>query len=147
MNQITIREVNSNDYKSLVQLFSEFATFEKTPNKMANSVNRMLAEEEHINGFVALNLNGEIIGYVTYFYAYFTWIGKSLYMDDLYVKPDYRGQGVGSKLIKKVIQFAKSNGCHKIRWQVSEWNKPAIEFYQSIGASIDSVESNCDLTF
>ncbi len=141
----TIREINTNDYSDLISLFKEFATFEKLPDKMTNSVDKMMAEQEYFNGFAAINDSGKIIGYVTYFYAYYTWTGKSLYMDDLYVKPEYRGQSIGSKLISKIITHAKTTDCHKVKWQVSEWNKPAIDFYKSLGATIDSVESNCDL--
>jgi GNAT superfamily N-acetyltransferase len=141
----TIRAINTDDYPELISLFTEFAAFEKLPEKMTNSVDKMIAEQEYINGFVAINDFGEIVGYVTYFYAYYTWIGKSLYMDDLYVKAEFRGHGIGTKLINEVIKYAKTTNCHKVRWQVSEWNKPAIDFYKSLGASINSVESNCDL--
>ena len=142
---ITIREIKADDFTGLIKLFTEFATFEKTPEKMANTVDRMTVEQEFFNGFVALNDSEEIVGYVTHFFAYYTWIGKSLYMDDLYVKEDFRGHCIGTELINKVIEYAKTTNCQKVKWQVSEWNKPAIEFYKSLGASIDSVESNCDL--
>jgi GNAT superfamily N-acetyltransferase len=142
---ITIREIKADDFTGLITLFTEFATFEKTPEKMTNTVDRMTVEQEFFNGFVALNDSEEIVGYVTHFFAYYTWIGKSLYMDDLYVKEEFRGHGVGTELINKVIEYAKTTNCQKVKWQVSEWNKPAIEFYKSLGASIDSVESNCDL--
>lgn len=143
--KITIRQIKVDDYAELISLFTEFATFEKLPEKMTNSVDKMIAEQEYFNGFVALNDLGEIVGYVTFFYAYYTWIGKSLYMDDLYVNAKFRGHGIGTKLINEVIKCAKTTNCHKVRWQVSEWNKPAIDFYKSLGASIDNVESNCDL--
>ena len=142
---ITIREIKADDFPGLITLFTEFATFEKTPEKMINTVDRMTVEQEFFNGFVALNDSEEIVGYVTHFFAYYTWIGKSLYMDDLYVKEEFRGHGIGTELINKVIEYAKTTNCQKVKWQVSEWNKPAIEFYKSLGASIDSVESNCDL--
>ena len=142
---ITIREIKADDFTGLIKLFTEFATFEKTPEKMINTVDRMTVEQEFFNGFVALNDSEEIVGYVTHFFAYYTWIGKSLYMDDLYVKEEFRGHGIGTELINKVIEYAKTTNCQKVKWQVSEWNKPAIEFYKSLGASIDSVESNCDL--
>lgn len=111
---------------------------------MINSVEQMTEESDYVNGFVVENDSGELIGYATCFYAYFTWIGKSLYMDDLYVKPDYRRQGLGQKLIDSVINKAKLDKCKKVRWQVSNWNQNAIDFYKSIGATVDSVESNCD---
>jgi GNAT superfamily N-acetyltransferase len=145
MIYITIRQIKVDDYVELISLFTEFAIFEKLPEKMINSVDKMIAEQEYFNGFVALNGIGEIVGYATYFFAYYTWVGKSLYMDDLYVKAKFRGHGIGTKLINEVIKYAKTTNCHKVRWQVSEWNKPAIDFYKSLGASIDNVESNCDL--
>jgi len=140
-----IREITESDYASLISLFQEFAIFEKLPDKMTNSVDQMKAESEFIHGFVALSDDNVIVAYVTYFFTYYTWIGKSLYMDDLYVTKDFRGLGIGSKLINKVIEQAKSKKCSKLRWQVSEWNEPAIEFYKSLGAVVDSIELNCDL--
>jgi RimJ/RimL family protein N-acetyltransferase len=62
-----------------------------------------------------------------------------------YVTPQFRGNAIGTHLIDRVIRYAKETGCHRLRWQVSEWNKPAIDFYRKIGAEIDSVEQNCDL--
>ncbi len=142
---IKIRDIKEKDYPRLIELFKEFSEFEKLPEKMVNSVERMTEEKDYITGFAAVNEDGMIVGYATYFFAYYTWIGKSMYLDDLYVQQEYRGKGLGTKLIGKVIEFAKSQKCNKIKWQVSEWNKPAIEFYKSLGADISSVESNCDL--
>lgn len=147
MTDITIRAVDEKDFPQLVDLFSEFALFEKMPDKMVNSVDRMIAERDFFNCLVAVTSDDQIIGYATYFFAYYTWIGKSLYMDDLYVKPEFRGNGVGTRLIKHVTYLAKNSGCHKLRWQVSKWNEPAIDFYKGIGASIDNTEQNCDLIF
>ena len=144
---VTIRKIEESDYLVLISLFKEFALFEKLPEKMTNSVEQMLREKEYFTGFVALNDADEIVGYATYFFGYYTWIGKSLYMDDLYVRPNFRGAGVGTKLINEVITFAKAENCKKLRWQVSEWNQPAIDFYKSLGANVDAVESNCDLVF
>ena len=113
---------------------------------MINNVEQMTEESNYLNGYVIENDSGGLIGYATYFYAYFTWIGKSLYMDDLYVKPDYRRQGLGQKLIDSVIDKAKADKCKKVRWQVSKWNQNAIDFYKSIGAQVDNIESNCDFS-
>jgi GNAT superfamily N-acetyltransferase len=144
---VTIRKIDECDFLVLISLFKEFALFEKLPEKMTNSVEQMLREKEYLTGFVAVNDADEIVGYATYFFGYYTWIGKSLYMDDLYVRPNFRGAGVGTKLINEVIAFAKAENCKKLRWQVSEWNQPAIDFYKSLGANVDAVESNCDLVF
>ena len=144
---VTIRKIEQRDFPVLISLFKEFALFEKLPEKMTNSVEQMLSEKEYLTGLVAVNPADEILGYATYFFAYYTWIGKSLYMDDLYVRPDYRGSGVGTMLINEIIAFAKAENCKKLRWQVSEWNQPAIDFYKSLGANVDAVESNCELVF
>ncbi len=141
-----IREIEPEDYKELIKLFQEFALFEKLPDKMKNSEELMHMESDYINGFVAIDSDNNIIGYVTYFFAYYTWIGKSMYMDDLYVKQNFRGKEIGSILIKNVIEKAKVTECKKLRWQVSEWNQSAIKFYKNLGATVDNVESNCDLS-
>jgi GNAT superfamily N-acetyltransferase len=145
--EFKIRPIESTDYEDLVSMFKEFATFQKSPEKMLNSEELMKEEGDFLNGFVLENGFGELIGYTTYFYAYFTWIGKSMYLDDLYVKPDYRGKGLGQKLINSVISEARLNNCKKVRWQVSEWNRNAIEFYENLGAEIDNAKSNCDYWF
>jgi GNAT superfamily N-acetyltransferase len=147
MTDIIIRPVDEKDFPQIVDLFSEFALFEKLPDRMVNSVDLMIAEKEFFNCFVAVSTDDQVIGYATYFFAYYTWIGKSLYMDDLYVKPEYRGSGIGTRLINRVADFAKKSKCHKLRWQVSQWNEPAIAFYKSLGASINNTEQNCDLIF
>jgi len=142
---IKIRSVEERDFAQIVELFKEFATFEKLPEKMTNSVDKMLAEKDFFTCFVAETGDKKIVGYATYFFCYYTWIGKSLYMDDLYVKPEYRASGIGTMLINKVIEFARHSQCRKLRWQVSGWNKPAIGFYTNIGATIEDTEHNCDL--
>jgi len=102
-------------------------------------------EKQYFNCFVAETPDNKIIGYATYIFSYHTWIGKSLYMDDLYVKEEFRQQGIGKRLLDSVIGFAKKEKCHKVRWQVSKWNNNAQEFYKKMGADIDDVELNCDL--
>ncbi len=144
---IQIRPIEEADFTQLIALFKEFAIFEKAPELMTNTVEKMKAEKDYIKGFTAINEENAIIGYATCFFAYYTWIGKSFYMDDLYVKPEYRAQGIGTKLINSIIELAKKENCSKLRWQVSEWNTPAIGFYKSLGAQINETERNCDLIF
>ena len=143
--KFTIRVAVEADFEPIVNLFKEFAAFEKVPERMLNSVERMKAEQNFFHCFVAENTDKVIVGYVTHFFCYFTWYGKSLYMDDLYVKPEYRGEGIGTALIKNIFAYAKESHCHKVRWQVSKWNDPAIAFYKSMGAVIEGTEANCDL--
>ncbi|WP_165040485.1 GNAT family N-acetyltransferase [Dysgonomonas sp. ZJ709] len=140
-----IEKIQESHFEELISLFHEFANFEKLPEKMTNSAEQMMREKDFLLGFVAKDKNNKIAGYVTFFFAYYTWIGKSLYMDDLYIRQQYRGKGLGTILINKAISFAKESDCNKLRWQVSNWNNHAIKFYESLGATIDDVEMNCDL--
>ena len=140
-----IRTASTSDYESLIQLFQEFALFIRVPEKMNNSVAQLMDEKDYFHALVVENDQGTIIGFVSYFYAYYTWTGKSLYMDDLYVKPNYRGQGIGTALLQKLIDLGKKEKCKKLKWQVTNWNHKAQEFYKKMGASIDDVEINCDL--
>ncbi len=142
---ITIREATEDDFAEIVGLFKEFAHFERLDERMVNSADRMKTEQAYFNCFVAVNSDDMIVGYATHFFAYFTWTGKSLYMDDLYVREAFRGKGIGTMLLQKVIDYARNSGCHKLRWQVSHWNTPAICMYKGIGAEIDAQERNCDL--
>lgn len=142
---ITIRNIEERDFECVVRLIKDFADFEKQPSAMKNSVALMSAEKDSFHAFVATSHNDTIIGYVFCFFAYYTWEGRSLYMDDLYVCPEFRGKGVGTMLLKKVMEHARENMCHKLRWQVSKWNEPAIDFYTKIGARVSDGEMNCDL--
>lgn len=145
--QITIRAIEQKDFERLIELFMEFAVFEKQPEKMINTYEKMIDEQAYFKGLVAETTDKTIVGYATYFFCYYTWVGKSLYLDDLYVTPDYRGVGVGTALINHLIDFAKKHKCQRMRWQVSKWNTHAIGFYKKLGADIDNIEQNCDISF
>lgn len=147
MQSIRIEPIGEEHFSDLVALFQEFATFQKATDRMKNSLEQMKSEKEHIRGFVAKNADDTIVGYATCFYAYYTWVGKSLYMDDLYVTPDYRGKGLGTLLLQAIKKLAEEQNCKRLRWQVSDWNTPAIEFYKTMGAEICSDENNCDIIF
>ena len=79
--------------------------------------------------------NDRPIGFALYFYNYSTFIGrKGLYLEDLYVQPNYRGKGYGKKLLLHLVQTAKKENCGRMEWSVLKWNQPAIDFYESLGA-------------
>ena len=140
-----IREAKECDFKKIHELNRDFSLFIKRPEDFKISLDEMIAEQEHFKILVVEKEDGEIIGFATTFVAWYSWSGKSLYLDDLFVIEKFRGNGLGSKLMYKVIEMAKDEDCKKVKWQVSKWNKDAIEFYKSKGAEIDDVEINCDL--
>ena len=78
---------------------------------------------------------GKAVGYAVFFTSYSTWLGRNgIYMEDLYVTPDYRGIGAGKALLKTIAQYAVQRQCGRLEWSVLDWNQPAIDFYLSIGA-------------
>ncbi len=145
MTDYQIRPATEQDFEAILGLIKELALFEKAPEKVTNTVEQMKAEQAHFQAWVAEKPDGEIIGFALFYFVYYTWVGKSLYLDDLYVKETYRGHKIGSKLLDKIIEIGRLNNCKRIRWQVLSWNKPAIDFYKKIGADLDDEWINCDL--
>lgn len=143
--KITIRKATEKDFLAILLLIRELAEFERASEQVTNSVPQMEQEEEFFQCYVAETADKEIVGMALYFFAYYTWVGKSLYLDDLYVKESFRGQQIGSALLNKILEIAKKENCKRVRWQVLNWNKPAIEMYRKCGAGIDDAWINCDV--
>ena len=141
---IIIRSAVETDFPAVLGLVKELAIFQQAPGKVTNSVAQMTRDKDLFNCLVAENEQKEMVGIATYFYAYYTWNGKSLYLDDLYVTPGYRGKKIGSMLLDILFETARANHCKRVRWQVSDWNEPAIAFYKRLGAFIDKEPYNCD---
>ena len=142
---ISIRKADEQDFPAILSLIKEFSIFQKTPEKVSISLDQMLLEKNYFQSFVAETEDGKIVGFASFFFAYYSWSGKALYLDDLYVQVSHRKQGIGKKLLDSVIEHAKKEKCKKLRWQVSNWNANAISFYRKMGAEIDDIEINCDL--
>jgi GNAT superfamily N-acetyltransferase len=142
--KITIRESNEEDYSAILSLIKELASFVKAPEKVTNSVAQMKKEKEFFKCIVATNERSEILGIATYFFSYYTWVGKSLYLDDLYVKKEYRGLKIGTKLLKTILDIVKKENCKRFRIEALIWNKNAVSFYKKLGAEVDNEVCNCD---
>ena len=147
---IIIRRAGVADFPAVYALFREFAVFQKTPEKLHITLDQLIADEAHFQCFVAETGSGpgggrEIVGFATFFMAYYSWTGKAIYLDDLYVRESSRKYGIGKKLLFAVIDFSKENGCKTVRWLVSRWNGNAMAFYKSIGAEIYETEMVCVL--
>ena len=141
-----IRKGNEADFEAVLEMIKELALFEKEPDAVINSVEKMYEDKEYFQFYIA-EIDGKIVGMALYFFAYYTWVGKSLYLDDLYVKPEYRGMNIGKALLEKIVTVAKEEKCKRMRWQVLDWNTTAIEFYKKMNASLSQEWINCDLHF
>jgi len=140
----TIRYAEEADFPAIMDIIKALALFEKAPEKVTNTVERMKAEKALFNCLVAVGNKGEVIAICLYFFAYYTWVGKSLYLDDLYVLEPYRRQGIATALLNKLFKVARDEQCHRLRLQVLKWNENAIQLYKKIGATIDDEWLNCD---
>jgi ribosomal protein S18 acetylase RimI-like enzyme len=143
--QITIRQATEDDFAAILSLTKELADFQKTPERVTNTVEQMNAEKAYFSCFVAQTADQEIVGMASYFFAYYSWVGKSLYLDDLYVKQSCRGQKVGSRLLEQIFDVARKENCKRVRWLVSSWNTAAIDLYRKCGATIYADEFTCDV--
>lgn len=141
---VRLRKATQKDYPEIIAMIKELALFEKAPERMTNSVDQMEEEKDLFRCLIAEDENGNILGMALYFFAYFTWVGKSLYLDDLYVKEQYRGNGIGKILLRELMKVADEENCKRVRWQVLDWNTNAIELYKKSGATIDDEWLNCD---
>lgn len=138
MSTVTLRPANSTDATLILRFITELAIYEKAEHCVLASeadIQRSLFSADS-NARALICLQGDTpIGYAVYFYNYSTWLGKrGLYLEDLYITPESRGIGAGKKVLKHLAQTAVAEGCGRFEWSVLDWNTPAIEFYESIGA-------------
>ena len=133
-----IRPATTNDSKIILGFIQELADYEKASDEV-------VATEQHIKSTlfsdnatahcVICEHESNPIGFAVFFYNYSTWQGQNgLYLEDLYVTPEYRGIGAGKALLRHLAQHAVAHNCGRFEWSVLDWNTPAIDFYESIGA-------------
>ena len=137
---LRIRPAEAKDISLIVQFIRELAEYEKAPEQA-------VATEEDIrrDGFsanpkfrvVIAEWGGQAAGFALFFYNYSTWLGRAgLYLEDLFVRPEFRRKGVGKALLTYLANKAVEEGCGRFEWQVLDWNTPAVEFYRSLGAQV-----------
>jgi len=139
-NTITIREGKPQDVGVLLDLIKELALYEKALDEVENTEEKLLKDgfgDHPLYGFYVAQYDEKVVGMALYYYRYSTWKGKSLYLEDLYVKEEYRKHKAGLQLFKAIAQKAKDENCDRISWQVLDWNEPAIKFYKKLGAGLD----------
>ena len=144
-----IRHAIVGDEAAIMELIRALALFEKAPHEVINTpenLKKHLFEEQICDAIVAEVAN-QIVGFALYYTSYSTWKGKCLYLEDLFVIPDYRQQGIGSELFDMVVQIAKEKQVKRMDWQVLDWNQPAIDFYRNKSAILDEEWINGRLFF
>jgi GNAT superfamily N-acetyltransferase len=138
MSNLEIRTATSNDAEIILYFIRELAIYEKAEHEVLATIetiqSSMFGNRGGVHGLIC-ELDGKPIGFSVYFYNYSTWLAKpGLYLEDLYVSPEYRGQGAGVALLKRLASIAIEEGCGRFEWSCLDWNTPSREFYESLGA-------------
>ena len=142
---IKIQEADVEHLTQVFDLLWGLAVHHKMTDKFIISREQFINEREQYGCLVAIDPEEKVVGIATYFYTYHTWVGRSIYLDDFFVLDSHRKQGIGSKIFETLIHKAQKENCHRIRWQVAEWNTKAISFYERYGAKIEMEERSCNL--
>lgn len=139
MAGVAIRPAVAADVPAIVALIRALADYEKAAPGAVSLTDDLLRDalfgpRPAVEGLVAAQDN-ELIGYALFFHNFSSWRGKrGLFLEDLFVRPERRGQGIGKALLAQVIRIARARGCARLEWIVLDWNQPAIDFYKSQGA-------------
>lgn len=135
---LKIREATPADCGTILGLIKELAEYEKLSHEVVateESLRRSLFEARPVAEAVVAEYEGVPVGFALYFHNFSTFLGRAgLYLEDLYVKPEMRGKGIGLALLKHLAKIAIERGCGRFEWSVLDWNEPAIKFYRSLGA-------------
>ncbi len=147
--EYTIRKGKKDDLPGVLELIKELALFEKSPEEVSNTLEKMEEEgfgKNPVFSFFIAQMNDKIVGIAVYFTKYSTWKGKGLYLDDLIVTESLRGKGIGRQLFNAFMEEAKNQDAQQVHWQVLDWNTPAIDFYRKMNARIDTEWLDCKMT-
>lgn len=133
-----IRSAELSDAPVILQLIKDLAEYEKAPDEVvateAEIVATIFAENPKVFSDL-VEVDGEIAGMAIWFLNYSTWQGRhGIYLEDLYIRPEFRGRGYGKALLQHLAGICIERGYGRFQWWVLDWNSPAIEFYRSLGA-------------
>ena len=134
----TIRTATPADVPEILAFIRALAAFEREPDAVTATEEGLLRDGFGANPFYSCLIaehDGRAAGFALYFFNYSTWMGRpGLYLEDIFVDPEFRGLGIGKALLQRVAAIAVEKNCPRLQWEVLDWNTPAIEFYRAMGA-------------
>jgi GNAT superfamily N-acetyltransferase len=146
---IKTEQAQRNHVQSIYDLIVELAVYEKEPDQVSNTPEQLEIDlfDDHVcDAIVALD-GEKVIGFALFYTSYSTWKGRSMYLEDFYVKEDRRKEGAGKMLFEQVVAIAKKRKVQRMDWQVLEWNQLALDFYKRQNALLDPEWVNGRLFF
>lgn len=137
INGLKFKRTTEEDIPIILDFIKQIAIYEKMLDKVT-ATEKSLKESIFNNNraeALLIELNNEVIGYIIYFFNFSSFVGREgLHLEDLYIKPEYRGNGIGKKSFEVLVDIAKKNKCERLEWTCLEWNEPSLKFYKGIGA-------------
>jgi len=144
MSEITIRSGTIDDIPTVHQLVRELAIYENAEHEFVATLEDYQQDfTDGVFSTIVAEDDGQVVGMCLYYLSYSTWKGRMLYLDDFVVKESKRGQGIGQLLYNELLVRAKAWKCRLVKWQVLDWNTPAINFYRQNQAIIENNWLNC----
>lgn len=148
---LKIRPVQPSDVSTLFSLITALAEYEKLSHQVTGSpqalADHLFGERTYAESILA-DWEGTSVGFALFFPNYSTFLTKpGLYLEDIFVLPEYRRRGIGKAMLSYVTQLARQRGVGRLEWTVLDWNDPAIAFYQKIGADVLPDWRICRITF
>lgn len=139
MENIIIRTGDKTDLPAIYDLVKELAIYEKEPEAVTATLEDYYNDfEEGIFKTLVAEVKGEIVGMMLYYVVYSTWKGKMVYLEDFVINEQYRRHGIGQLLYDRLLIESKKMKARLVKWQVLDWNEPAINFYKKNNAIIES---------
>lgn len=136
-NNFEIRFANENDAETILNFIIKLAEYENMLDDVVATpelLKEWIFEKKKAEVIFAIE-NGKEVGFALFFHNFSTFLGRAgIYLEDLFVLPEYRGRGYGKALLKYLAKIAVERGCGRLEWSCLDWNKPSIDFYLSLGA-------------
>lgn len=133
----SFRSAERRDVPLILRYIRELARYEKLEEEVVATeeiLEEWLFDKEKAEVIIAM-AEGKEVGFALFFHNFSTFLGRAgIYLEDLYVEPAHRGQGIGTALLRELARIAVSRGCGRLEWWCLDWNKPSIDFYRSLGA-------------
>lgn len=137
-NKTIIRDAVENDAVDILALVKELALYEKAEDQVTTSVEDYKSSLKEGKIFCKIaEINSEIVGMALYYETFSTWRGLMYYLEDFIVSEKYRGNGIGKLLMDAFLDEARAANAVLVKWQVIDWNEPAVNFYKNMGATIE----------
>ena len=131
------RDAERKDVSLILQFIKEIAAYEKMSDQVIadeTTLETWIFDKEKAEVFFVLE-EGKEVGFALYFHNFSTFVGRGgIYLEDVYILPEYRGKGYGKAILKKLAAIAVERGCGRMEWVCLDWNQPSIDFYLSLGA-------------